>query len=164
MKRVFLYASIGLILLMLFTANSVVAAGWVTTHDTNWTVATIPSNIYGSPDQNVTSLGIRTNYTGAIMAIIGNGFGSGSGYDIIVYGYDVDSTTEQYEVYYGVWSSGYPEYMCAEPIGNANDTDGAVGFEIGDHAETFNMVYLVALSGSGSTWPGPEIDAIYGVH
>jgi hypothetical protein len=163
MRKAIIYASIGLTILVLVTANSVFAAGWVTGYDSNYTVADNPTEIYGSNDQVVTNLGTDLIYTGRIMVIIEDEFGSGSGDDIIVYGYDVDSTSEEYEVYFGTWDNG-PQTITVDPIGSAYDSDGTVGFEIGDYEETFNMVYLVATSGYGGSYPGPEIDAVYGVH
>lgn len=162
MRRAFLYASIGLTILMLFTANSVVAAGWAEDWDKAWTVATQPQNILGPPDNNVTSLGIPTNYTGIIYIIMNSTFQLGPGDDFIVYGLDVDSTSEQYVISYGIWAMR--PYIVVTAGGVAYDSDGVVSFDLGISAVTFNMIVLFALSGTGGAWPGPEIDAVYALH
>lgn len=162
MRKGFLSVSITLIISMLFIANSVVAAAWAEDWDKAMTVATQPANILGPNDRSVASIGISTNYTGIIYIIINSTFQLGIGNDIIVYGRDVDLTSEQYAICHGIWDVT-PVLICS-PGGSSYDSNGTVYFDLGSEPGTFNMIVICALTGGGGTWPGPEIDAVYAIH
>jgi hypothetical protein len=163
MRRAFIYASIGLTILVLFTANSVIAQAWGDYWIPSWTIATDANEIMEAADNRVGSLGVANDATGCIMVVMDDEFYNGTGWDIAIYGYDTDTYIEQYEVYFGIWD-GTPQIMTCEPIGTAYDTDGIQYFNIiGDGvSDMYNMIYLNATSGSPfGDLPGPEIDAIY---
>lgn len=160
MKRAFLYASIALTVLILFTANSVQAAGYATGYSPFYTLATEPGNITGVDDQKVCSLGVAIDPTGYILALLDN-FTWGAGWDIAIYGLNVDLSTEEYEVRIGrYFGEGIP-MVVSEVLWTAYDSDGTQYIGIGEPTGNWNAIRLDATTGSGGLWPGPEIDAVY---
>ncbi|UCF09099.1 MAG: hypothetical protein JSW28_05305 [Thermoplasmata archaeon] len=157
MKRAFLFAMFVIIMLTLFTANSVSAA-WGEDWDKRFSIATQPRNIIGRPDYNVTSLGISTNYDGRIYIIINSTFELRNGTDVTVYGLDIDNSSEGYEVHYGIWDR-MPIFI-STVCGYAYDSDWTVSFDLGLSMQRFNMIAIFAIDGTGGSWPGPEIDAV----
>ena len=162
-KRAFLYVPIALTIVMLFTANSAVAAGWGTSYCPSFTDATKPHEMLDSDDDTVGSLGEVGDPTGRAMILFSTGFYLGEGDDITVYGLDVDDEEEEYMVQYGHHENCEIGYISVW-AGFASDADDEVSFNASDSGGPYNFIMLTAISGVNGTLPGPEIDAVYTHH
>jgi hypothetical protein len=157
-----MYTSIGLIILMVFASNSAVAASFGDDYVINLTEATNPSDILGSDDDKVCSVGTGSSNDGIIVVTFDDDFRDGvNADDVIIYGYDVDSDAEEYSVRVGVYEYGV--VAAWEAIGTAEDVDGEQAFSMYGISGDWNCLVIITSEGQGGggTWPGAEIDAVW---
>ena len=164
MRRAFTYTYIGLIILMLYVSNSVVAASFGDDYSDAFTFATKSEEILDADDGDVCSLGVGYDGQGYITVLFDNDFWDGFGTsDVIIYGLDVDSITEGYDVAVGNYINEFTPFTVTV-IGSSDDAAGTVSFDMVDTEGTFNCIVLTMQEEAGSEgppWPGAEIDAVW---
>jgi hypothetical protein len=162
MKKVLIYTSIGLIIIMLFTANSVVAWSFGDSYSPAHTEATNPGNILDADDNVVCNVGTATTKTGHITVIFDEDFQDEEGRDdITIYGYNTDGESEKYEVYATIYVDQSTPINLSWYLGYAYDSDGQVDFDMGGLEGTYNALHIISMEDGGTLTYGTEIDAVY---